>query len=303
MHNGSVSQYNHITDDKAFDAYVDQLRSAGASPNSASAHGNGLPDGHGALSMAVDLEAEMNLHIYGEHFCLLQLFDGKQAAVVDPYSVSVDKIGSFLEDDSITKIFYDAASDRNLLYKNHGILIHGILDLKPAVELLGLSKQGLDSVLEGVLGLEPVSGKSRFQKYDWTRRPIRSDAVDYALRDVLHLFALRDELLSRLEAAGKTAEFYKENSRREAIVPDLDRKPGMFRTRRFERMSDAAKAEFERIYNIRDTCAQQLNVPPHLVLSKDQLFDLAAGKLRADQLQRAPRIPANVFDALKQKLG
>ncbi len=65
--------------------------------------------------MAADLEAEMNLHIYGEHFCLLQLYDGSRPAIVDPKSVSIDKIKAFLEDPAITKIFYDAASDRGLL--------------------------------------------------------------------------------------------------------------------------------------------------------------------------------------------
>ncbi len=84
--------------------------------------------------------------------------------------------------------------------------------------ILELERQVLDSVLSDTLGLEPVSGKSRYQRYDWTRRPIR-----------------------------------------------------------------------------RESLAKQLNLPSHMVLDKNQLFDLAAGKADATQLKRPPRVPATVF--------
>ena len=31
---------------------------------------------HGITSIAMDFEGEFNLHIYGEHLCLVQIFDG-----------------------------------------------------------------------------------------------------------------------------------------------------------------------------------------------------------------------------------
>ena len=30
----------------------------------------------GTLSVAMDFEEESNLHVYGEHLCIIQLFDG-----------------------------------------------------------------------------------------------------------------------------------------------------------------------------------------------------------------------------------
>ena len=41
--------------------------------------------------IAVDLEGEFNLHIYGEHLCLIQIFDGKDFYIIDPRSKAVSE--------------------------------------------------------------------------------------------------------------------------------------------------------------------------------------------------------------------
>ena len=34
--------------------------------------------------IAVDFEGEFNLHIYGEHLCLIQIFDKSNYYIIDP---------------------------------------------------------------------------------------------------------------------------------------------------------------------------------------------------------------------------
>ncbi|MCK4516229.1 MAG: 3'-5' exonuclease, partial [Spirochaetaceae bacterium] len=46
----------------------------------------------GTRVIAIDLEGEFNLHVYGERFCLLQVFDGQEEVVVDPFTTSIDLI-------------------------------------------------------------------------------------------------------------------------------------------------------------------------------------------------------------------
>lgn len=291
-----MPHYDYLRDDQSFDGYMARMSGGPGRADTGAA-------GRDPVYVATDIEAEMNLHVYGERFCLLQVFDGNRPAVVDPFSVSIAKIRNFFEDPVVIKICYDAAADRSLLYKAHGILLKGIIDLKPAVEILGLAKQGLDSVLTEILGLEPETGKSRFQQYNWTRRPIRPDALDYALRDVLYLFRLKDELFARLEGAGKMADYLQENARREGIVPDVERLPGVFRTRRFERLPKSAQQEFHRIYDLRERLAERLDLPPHLVLAKDDLFALAAGTLAASALRRPGRVSESDFEALRRQIA
>ena len=66
-------------------------------------------------TIAMDFEGEYNLHIYGEHLCLIQLNDGERFYLVDPFAVSMQAIGRFLEDEGIQKIMFDCASDSALM--------------------------------------------------------------------------------------------------------------------------------------------------------------------------------------------
>ena len=65
----------------------------------------------GIDTVAMDFEGEFNLHIYGEHLCLIQLNDGERFSLVDPFKVSMQAIKAFLEDGTIQKIMFDCASD------------------------------------------------------------------------------------------------------------------------------------------------------------------------------------------------
>ena len=47
-------------------------------------------------SIAMDFEGEFNLHIYGEHLCLIQIFDGQEYFLIDPFKVSKEALKSFL---------------------------------------------------------------------------------------------------------------------------------------------------------------------------------------------------------------
>lgn len=62
----------------------------------------------GILTVAMDFEGEFNLHIYGEHLCLVQLFDRKDFYIVDAMKVSGAALKVLLESD-IEKIMFDCS--------------------------------------------------------------------------------------------------------------------------------------------------------------------------------------------------
>ena len=55
-------------------------------------------------SIAVDFEGEFNLHIYGEHLCLVQIFDGKDFYLIDPFCVSAEELKLLFENPELEKI-------------------------------------------------------------------------------------------------------------------------------------------------------------------------------------------------------
>ncbi|WP_052318116.1 HRDC domain-containing protein [Spirochaeta africana] len=278
--------YRYIADDTAFRSWYANLPAE-------------------QYAVAVDLEAEFNLHIYGEHFCLLQVYDGTTAVAIDPQTVSIGLIKEFLENRQLLKITYDCASDRQLLYKNHGILMNCILDLRPAVQLLGLQKQGLSSVLEEILGIEPARGKKRFQQYNWTRRPVHEDALAYAIDDVVHLYRLRDALMQQLAAAGQTDRFLVENFAVQDTLPETDRKPGMLRGGRVRKLKPAQLKLLERLHAVREEAAREVNLPPNTVFPNRDLYALAAGQGNGDPAAIKPSraMPAERYQRLVRDLS
>ncbi|MEE8441195.1 MAG: 3'-5' exonuclease [Spirochaetia bacterium] len=253
--------------------------------------------------IALDLEGEFNLHVYGERFCLLQAFDGREEVVVDPFTTSIDLIKQFLENRDLLKIMYDCASDRALLFKSHRIAMNSILDLRPAVDLLGFQKQDLKSVLDAALGVYEPGNKKRFQQHDWTRRPIDPSAISYALEDVRHLFALKEALIDRLVKAGQMESYILENLKRQDRTPVVDRKPGIFRSGRHARLSRDQQKEFRRIYDIRERCARELDLPPNTVLANNDLFAVVTGEMDVADARGNRRMPADSLQALIQEIS
>jgi ribonuclease D len=252
-------------------------------------------------AVAVDLEAEFNLHIYGEHFCLLQVYDGSDAVAVDPQSVSIGLIKEFLESRERLKITYDSASDRLLLFKNHGILMNTILDLRPAVELLGFQKQGLGSVLEELLDIPPAREKQRFQQYDWTRRPIDRDALAYAIDDVVHLYRLRDALFERVREAGLMDKYLVENFRVQEREPDTERKPGMLRGGRFRKLKPRQQELLEALHAEREKVAQEVNLPPNSAFPNKELFNLVTSGRDPSEVRPGRNMPKGPFEELVRR--
>lgn len=279
-----MAEYTYISTDRELTDYLRRLAE------------------RGARTVAIDLEGEFNLHVYGERFCLLQVYDGREEVVVDPLTVSIPLIKTFLENRELLKIFYDCTSDRALLYKAHRIELNAILDLRPAVELLGFDRQDLKSVLDSTIGLHEEGSKKRFQQYDWTRRPIDEAAIEYAVQDVRYLFALKDVLLDRLTRSGQLDAFILENLKRQDHLPEVDRKPGIFRSTRHRRLNGAQKREFERMHVIRERYAKELDLPPNTVLSNDNLFSLARGEMAPNELRGNRRVPDDVVRALADEI-
>ncbi|POR01028.1 hypothetical protein AU468_09180 [Alkalispirochaeta sphaeroplastigenens] len=273
-------EYRYIDSDKLFSSYREDLARRSVE------------------TVAIDLEAEFNLHVYGEHFCLLQIFDGHQEALVDPRAVSMDLLRAFLEDRNLLKITYDSASDRALLFRTQNIRMRGILDLRPAVELLKFGKQGLSAVLEETLGIVPAGGKKKYQQYNWMRRPLDPGAIVYALEDVRHLFALQQHLFALLQEKGLLERYILENLKVQDQDPQTGRRPGFLRTRRFQNLSARDQAFLEAIYEVREGYARQENLPPDRMLPNRTLLDILEGRVSLDSLRPGRGVSAGAFASM-----
>jgi ribonuclease D len=255
----------------------------------------------GRTTLALDLEGEFNLHVYGERLCLVQVYDGRDVVIIDPLKIETEALKILFESEDLLKVMWDASSDISLLMNGYDTTIRNVLDLRPAADLLELPKKDYASVLKNVLGIE-TKKKKKFQQYNWLRRPVDPEALEYAIGDVLHIPDLQQELLSRLKAAGQLEEFH----RRSMIVQNRDykRTPGQRHTKMkgYKYLKRHEQELLRRLFYLRDKHARRLNMPPHNVIANPDLMALSRSDLHADRLRFSRRIRENDRSRILQEL-
>ncbi len=188
-----------------------------------------------------------------------------------------DALAALIADASVVKILHDARQDLSLLRRYTGALPKNVFDTQTAAAFAGFPAGiGLRKLLSDALGV----GLSKTETCtDWTRRPLSEAQVEYAMDDVRHLPALRDELLSRAETRGTRA--WLEEELRRADEPGLyaDCDPGTAWTRirlRRVRLDPHGFATLRAVAALREELARELDLPRGWLGDDDSLVDMAA---------------------------
>ncbi|MBL7005988.1 MAG: HRDC domain-containing protein [Spirochaetia bacterium] len=228
--------------------------------------------------IALDLEGEFNLHCYGEHLCLVQIFDGTREVIIDPIAhPELTMMNEIFTKRNLLKIMYDASSDAALIQHLFGVRIASILDLRPAVSLLEYSSQSLSFVLEKEFSITPVN-KKKFQQHNWMRRPISTEAIEYAMNDVRMLFELKDRLLGKLIDKSLLDQYilqnlYVQNGEIKNMQKDKYKK-----AKGFNRLRTEQKKLFKALFIAREKVAKEANIPPNSVLPNKILMEFCQSR-------------------------
>jgi ribonuclease D len=150
--------------------------------------------------LAIDTEAA-SYHRYSDRICLLQLSTSSVTAVVDTLRVpDLSMFGALLMTPGVESVFHDADYDLRLLDRDHGVHAAKLFDTRVAAQLLGEPGIGLAALLEKYQGL---SLDKKFQRADWSMRPLEPGMLEYAAADTHTLLPLRDLMEGKLRAAGR----------------------------------------------------------------------------------------------------
>jgi ribonuclease D len=150
--------------------------------------------------VALDTEAA-SFHRFRDRVYLLQVSSRRETAVVDPLAVTdLSPVGEILADAGIEIVFHDADYDLRLLAHEYGFRGTNLFDTRIAAQLLNEPGVGLAALLEKYLG---VRLDKRFQRADWSARPLTPEMLDYAAADTRYLPELRDLLKEQLRRLGR----------------------------------------------------------------------------------------------------
>jgi ribonuclease D len=108
---------------------------------------------------------------------------------------------------AIKKVFHGADYDIRSLHRDFGIEINNLFDTQLACMFLGIRATGLDAVLQTNFN---VSLDKRYQKKDWSVRPLPPEMMDYAALDSAYLPALAYAVEKKLAKKERLASVFEQ---------------------------------------------------------------------------------------------
>ena len=227
----------------------------------------------GAGALALDTEGA-SFHRFVDRVYLLQLSTREKTAVIDPLPTGdLAPLKAMVESPEVESVFHDADYDLRLLRQDYGWRVRRIFDTRVAAQLLGYRAFGLAALLEQHFG---VTLDKKFQRADWSQRPLTDGMLRYAAQDTMHLLGLRDVLHAELAAKGRLGWAEEEFARLEQTSwPDEDAALAFMKLKGARDLTRRALAILRELVPWRDGVARELDRAVFRVVSNEVLLDIA----------------------------
>jgi len=261
--------------------------------------------------LAVDTEAA-SFHRFEDRVYLLQMSSRSRTAIVDPLAVAdFSRLAALLADGAIEIIFHDADYDLRLLQRQYGIRAARLFDTRIAAQFLNEPGIGLAALLEKHLG---VILNKKYQRADWSARPLSSEMLAYAATDTHHLPALRDLLRTELESRGRLTWVEEEFELLEGVAwaPADAAEPSYLRLKGAKALKGRELALLRSLYDWREATARRLDRASFRILNNEPLFEMAkTPPSTLEELQRVrgvgpetiARRGGEILDAIQQAMA
>jgi ribonuclease D len=226
--------------------------------------------------VAVDLEADSMYH-YKEKVCLIQLTTGQTHMLIDPLGVKdISILKPIFAQSNIQKIFHGADYDVRSLFRDFQISISNLFDTQLACRFLGIRETGLEAVLWHRFN---VQLDKRFQKKDWSQRPLPKKMVEYAITDVRYLIPLAEQLRKELEEKDRL-DWVHEECRHLSNVRHASNntEPLYVKFKGAGRLNSRSLAILEALLQLREQIAESKDKPLFKILRNKTLMNVAVMK-------------------------
>jgi ribonuclease D len=225
--------------------------------------------------IAVDLEMD-SLHHYREKVCLIQISTRTENWLIDPLALKdLSPLAAALGNRDIVIVMHGADYDIRSLHRDFGIEVSNLFDTMIASRLLGITEFGLAALLKARFGVEL---DKKYQKADWSRRPLTPEMRAYAIADTADLLRLYDMLRDELVEKGRLT--WLEEECRLVCQARVSEKEGplFLSCKGAGKLRGRGLAVLEALLQLRDCLARDLDRPPFKVISGDTLLEIAEKK-------------------------
>jgi ribonuclease D len=224
--------------------------------------------------IGIDTEGD-SLHHYRERVCLVQLSDSSTDYIIDPLKVEdMTRIGELTANPDQVLVLHGGDYDVVSLKRDFGCQFANVFDTMISAQFLGMPRIGLADLIKRFFGYHI---DKKYQRHDWSSRPLESEHLDYARGDTHWLLALREVLLLQLERL-ELADAHRE----ECDILTLREWGGrggssanFLRVKRSKGLDEGQLRILRAVWTYRDGRAQQMDRPPFKVIPDEVLLNLA----------------------------
>ncbi|MEI6305772.1 MAG: HRDC domain-containing protein [Deltaproteobacteria bacterium] len=228
--------------------------------------------------LAVDLEMD-SLHHYKEKVCLIQVSTRRESWLIDPLRLkNLSSLAAPLANPGILIVMHGADYDIRSLHRDFGITVNRLFDTMIASRFLGISEFGLSALLKTHFGIEL---NKKYQKADWSKRPLSSEMCEYAVADTSYLLPLYDQIRQNIEVKGRIT-WLEEECDLICSARVTEKEGALFLAcKGAGKLKGRSLAILEELLQARDRQARELDRPPFKVISAETLLEIAEKRPRA----------------------
>jgi len=220
-------------------------------------------------SVAIDLEMDA-MHNYREKICLAQISTPVATVIVDPLTGGdLQPLSPVFADGRITKIFHAVDYDLRSLKRDYGFTVCNLFDTMVAAQFCGEEKIGLADLLQKYFG---VTLDKKYQRADWSQRPLSLEMINYAAEDTRHLHRLAAVLEDKLRSLGRLPWLQEECELLEGVAFEPNDGPLYLRFKGASRLERSQLAILEELLQWRDAEAERRNRPHFKVLGNKSIL-------------------------------
>jgi len=254
-------------------------------------------DLHAGRIIGVDLEADSMFH-YQEKVCLVQMASNDRTFLIDPLALKdLSPLVPVFADPGVRKVFHGADYDIRSLYRDFGIEVRSLFDTQIAARFLGLRKTSLASLLKDLSGLVI---EKKYQKKDWSQRPLPPAMCAYAARDACHLVELSKVFEEKLRVKGLLFCVEEECEVLSKVRPaPMEETPFFLRFKGAGNLDSQSLAVLEALLKFRNELARKQDRPPFKILGNIPIMEMAQKKpVSVRELESVGRLSARQIKSL-----
>jgi ribonuclease D len=234
--------------------------------------------------IGVDLEADSMYH-YFEKVCLLQIATESVSYVIDPLALrDLSALRPVFSNPGICKVFHGADYDIRSLYRDFRFEVENLFDTQLACKFLGLRESGLEALLRSRFQVEL---NKKYQRADWSQRPLSPEMVEYAATDGKYLIPLARMLEKELKDKGRLS-WVEEECFFLSKVRFMPPRPAplYLKVKGAFLLDPRSLGVLEALLGFREAQAKRADLPPFKVLGNESLLELAVKRpLRLEELE------------------